>query len=546
MTAPDPIWTIDCTLKAKGFAYVGPPATYRGPVQIHGKSVTMEVAFSDPSFATLPKVRLIDAAALGSRPIAHLRDHEICYTDEAGLVLDLYDPGGAALRVLAEAAKAIERSFGANAVREFEGELAAYWGGKYLYSALSLPPSPAVLTADVVQFPDQKPSGLVLAARGAWSINGAERTPATVVSFDRPLRYTKDFPPSRLDEVLGYIAAQENPPRGWRAAVLDASARLENIFLAAPNAILGWRPHLEGTLALIHAKPRGFRPGFLRTALTSRTREVMIDREVVKEADLRFCVARNLDGRLGLIGKQVAVIGCGTIGGYLAHMLVQNGAGCDGLLSLYDPDALKPGNLGRHVLSFDDLGQLKAEALARFVQRFHPDVRVTPHVGDALAEWGALARYDLIIDATGDANVATALNDLFLKVIRGNGALALLHAWVFGNGVAGQSFLNLGDGHACYRCLRSGFGGAWRYNPLRDPDAPVRRAPARCGEGGYVPFPSDASIAAAALAVRSAIDWAGGTPGHRLRTTIVDPVNGRDRLAWVSPTPLTGCAACGE
>lgn len=545
MNAPDPIWTIHATLTAKGFTYIGPPATYQGPIKVHGKMVTVEAAFTDPSFATLPVVRLVEGSALGDRQIAHLLiGGGICYTDEGGLVLDLYDPGGAALRVLDEAAKALERSFGAGSSHEFDNELAAYWRGRYFYSALSLPSSPAIVVADIVKLGTGKPLGLVLVARGAWQAKGNTREQATVLVFDRPLRHADGFPPERLDQAIAYITGQENPPPGWQAAVLDASARLEDILLAAPNAIVGWRSRLEGTLALIHAKPKGFRPNFLRTTLASRTKEVMLKHESATEADLRFCVGRNLDGRTGLIGKRVALIGCGTIGGYLAHLLVQNGAGCDAPLTLYDPDTLKPGNLGRHVLGFGDLARPKAEALAAFVQGFHPDVDVTHRQGNALADWDALARCDLVIDATGDANVSTALNDLYLRARRDGQQLALLHAWVFGNGVAAQSFLNLGDELACYRCLRAGFGGQWRYNPMRDPDAEVRRAPAHCGEGGYVPFPSDAPVAAAALAVRAAVDWAGGEPGHRLRTTIVDPVHGRDRLAWVSPTPLAQCAAC--
>jgi hypothetical protein len=377
MKTPDAIWTIHATLTAKGFTYIGPLATYQGPIKVHGKTVTVEAAFSDLSFATLPVVRLVEAAALAKRQMAHLLvDGGICYADEGGLVLDLYDPGGAALRVLDEASKALERSFGVGSNHEFENELAAYWRGGNFYSALSRPSSPTIVAADIVKLATGKPTAPVLVARGVWQAKGNTREQATVLVFDQPLRYAEGFPPERLDQAIAYIAAQENPPPGWQAAVLDASARLEDILLAAPNAIVGWRPKLKGTLALIYAKPKGFRPSFLRTTLASRTKEVMLNHESATEAELRFCVGRNLDGRTGLIGKRVALIGCGTIGGYLGHLLVQNGAGCDAPFTLYDPDTLKPGNLGRHVLGFGDLAKPKAEALAAFVQGFHPDVDV--------------------------------------------------------------------------------------------------------------------------------------------------------------------------
>jgi molybdopterin/thiamine biosynthesis adenylyltransferase len=250
-------------------------------------------------------------------------------------------------------------------------------------------------------------------------------------------------------------------------------------------------------------------------------------------------------GKTTLIGKKIGLVGCGTIGGYLARLLVQSGAGCEATLHLYDTDALKPGNLGRHLLGFEDLGKPKAQAVAAYLGSFHPDVQVKPLALDATKDWAALERMDLIIDATGEPNVSTVLNDLWIKSTRSGQDLALLHSWVFGNGVAGQSFLNLKDGHACYRCLKTGFDGQWRHNPLKDPKSPLIQAPARCGEAGYVPFGVDAPVAAASLTLRAALDWAGGQPGQRLRTTIVDHDAGREKAPWASPDALKDCSACG-
>ena len=108
-------------------------------------------------------------------------------------MLDLYDPGGAALRVLDEAAKALERSFGAKSSREFDNELAAYRRGRYSYSALSLPNSPTIIAADIVKLGTGKPSGRVLVARGAWQAKENAREQATVLVFDRPLRPRRRF-----------------------------------------------------------------------------------------------------------------------------------------------------------------------------------------------------------------------------------------------------------------------------------------------------------------------------------------------------------------
>jgi molybdopterin/thiamine biosynthesis adenylyltransferase len=195
------------------------------------------------------------------------------------------------------------------------------------------------------------------------------------------------------------------------------------------------------------------------------------------------------------------------------------------------------------LLDFEDLNLPKAVAVADRVRAFHPDVQVTAEVADAVEAWPQIESADLIIDATGDPNVASALNEKLLRSDR-TALPALLHSWVFGNGVAAQSFLNLRDGLACYRCLAVGFGGPWRHNPLKDASSPLRQAAARCGEAGYVPFAVDAPVAAAGLAVGAALDWARAAPGHRLRTIIVDHAAGRDKMPWASPAPLNDCVAC--
>ena len=223
-------------------------------------------------------------------------------------------------------------------------------------------------------------------------------------------------------------------------------------------------------------------------------------------------------------------------------MLAQNGAGCDAPLTLYDIDTLSAGNIGRHALGLADLGRSKVEAIADQLRAFHPDVNVNALRQDAVRAWPALELADIIIDATGDANVAMALNDQFNRSTCTKAAL--LHCWVFGNGVAAQSFLNLKDGHACYRCLKTSFDGNWRHTPLKNSQTQTQLAAARCGEAGYVPFSVDASTSAASLALRASLDWSGGNPGQRLRTTVVDHKVGREKMAWASPQRLADCAAC--
>lgn len=534
------------TLAAKGFQFKRPPATYTGDLSVHGNKAQIELEIPDVMFAVMPSIRLLDRSKLPIEELAHLTEERgVCYVGEAGLMLDLYNPGGSILRVLEEASTTLGRSFGGKANAEFERELQSYWGGSAHLFALSAPPNGGATPVDLVGQSALDHSGVVVVPRGAW--NGRDhglRAPGTVLWFRSGLRRTRPLPLNNLADIVEFIAGQSAKPEGWRAAIVEAAVEGRSVFLAAPNAVIGWRAVLPQHLKMMKAK--GFRPSFYKDRVERSLSSITIDRTEGAEASLRFCVERNLQGSASLIGKNVVLIGCGTIGGYLARMLAQSGAGCEGVLTLYDNDILSPGNLGRHLLGFEELGKPKAAAVAAAVKQFHPDVRVEARGVDAAKEWAAIEQADLVIDATGEPNVTHVLNHAWLTSNRTGDELALLHAWVFGNGVAAQTFLNLKDGHACFRCLRTGFDGEWRHSPLRDSKSPLRQAPGRCGAAGYVPFGVDAPVAAAALAARAALDWASGKPGKRLRTTIVDAVAGRKDLPWVSPDSLKDCSACGS
>lgn len=542
-SAPDPRWVIHETLVARGFEFVREPMVYCGPINVHGLTAVVEIDVPDLLFVRMPTVNLVECN-LPVKRLAHVLDGQsVCYFGQGGLPLDLYNPGGSVLRVLEEAADALQKSFAGGAKAEFEAELASYWRGSYLAVAGSRLDAPKIIDADVMRagHPD---SAFAVVARGQWKGREADvGASAVVLTFDRELEYNTGFPPRTLKAAIEYVQAQPNPPPGYRAAIVKAATELKHVFLAAPNAIVGWHATLTPKLALLQERRgKGFRTDYLFKAVGADVGDIQLDKKTGVEADLRHCIERNLVGRPSLIGKRVALLGCGTIGGYLARMLAQNGAGCDAPLTLYDIDTLSAGNIGRHALGLADLGRPKVEAIADQLRAFHPDVRVNALRQDAVRAWSALALADIIIDATGDANVAMALNDQFNKST--STKAALLHCWVFGNGVAAQSFLHLKDGHACYRCLKTSFDGEWRHTPLKDSKTETQLAAARCGEAGYVPFSVDASISAAALALRAALDWSGGNPGQRLRTTVVDHNLGREKMPWASPNRLADCPAC--
>ncbi|MDH7639240.1 HesA/MoeB/ThiF family protein [Sphingomonas oryzagri] len=347
--------------------------------------------------------------------------------------------------------------------------------------------------------------------------------------------------PVNLDQLKPWYAAQVTTGPTWDQfyrSLFDC----DHVFLAAENAILGFELDLPADLAT-GVRRGSIRKDKLRGIAGRQGSRIKLSRLGGKWAGIDRVVRRNMGTATNLEGLSVAVIGCGTIGSHLAKFLAQSGAGCGARLHLFDKDVLSEGNLGRHLLGFGDIGKLKAAAVAAELMRFHPQIDVVGHDVDALAEWRMLSRADLLIDATGEWNVQNALNEAFLSAPDAR-PKALLHSWVFMNGAGVQSFLNLGDKFACFRCLKPELDGAWRF-PVGVEQDELDLQPATCGDGVYIPFSVDVPVIAAALTSRAAVDWAGGKPGQRLRSQVTDPAKGRHQK-WQSPEPSPHCPACRD
>lgn len=77
--------------------------------------------------------------------------------------------------------------------------------------------------------------------------------------------------------------------------------------------------------------------------------------------------------------KHVCVIGCGSVGSAVAEMLVRTGVGA---LTLIDPEALAPENLGRHLLSRQDLGSPKVKGMQKRLAGINTECTITARAVD--------------------------------------------------------------------------------------------------------------------------------------------------------------------
>ncbi|SDK39408.1 Molybdopterin or thiamine biosynthesis adenylyltransferase [Agrobacterium fabrum] len=537
---------IDATLRSRGFNYTGPAAAdYEGVIKVHGKPISVTISVPDTRFVVKPRVFLKDRSEVPLATLAHIEsDDGICYASGAGLPLDLHQPGASVLRVLDEAQRTLELSYRGRGKAEIVDEYQQYWSPKLAIQVM-LPRSDSAVPVDAYTFfARRSDENLFKCLSSTVELAGYE----TSLPQEARIRFSRNKlgpgggvrAPKTMGELKKWIEGQGEPPVLWETA-LDELSQGKSLFFAAPNVFLGIRAILPTDLA------EGVKNGSVRRLslpriLSSRLDRIEVDRYAGAWAGLDHVTMRNLNKGLSLKDISISIIGAGTIGGYLARLLVQSGAGFDGQLRIFDNQTLSEGNIGRHLLGFEYIGKPKASSLKSELERFHPQVKVAAYTDNAIDRWDLVRNSDIIIDATGEWNIQAALNDLFMAAGQGRPS-ALLHTWVFMNGAAVQSFLNLRDGQACFRCLKPKMEGPWRYPAGKERDE-LNLQPASCGDGSFVPFSVDAPVMAASLANRAVLDWISGKAGPRLRTAVVDLDRGRYQKP-VSPSRMADCPACG-
>src|SRR5262249_5937209 len=279
-------------------------------------------------------------------------------------VLDRYDPGGTVVRCLMEAERVLRDALRGRLDQDFAIEFLSYW-------------------ADLIALVDL-PMGFEGEAAIHWlKLRGDENLrPLLARPGDAPLTFTtagRDGPGQNVlpsSEGCRVVALTENltlDPNGpWPPADIAAFKRwLERSGLTAGEFLREVLSSGKGTRRWIALRaPNGCAiaridiPEMLNTPQFLINRKEMLlskllrhsDRVVVTRyrghpVDERYLYSRNLGVQKTLAGKSIALIGCGTIGGFLARQLAQSGAGSSGgKLRLLDNDILQPGNLGRHLL----------------------------------------------------------------------------------------------------------------------------------------------------------------------------------------------------
>lgn len=147
--------------------------------------------------------------------------------------------------------------------------------------------------------------------------------------------------------------------------------------------------------------------------------------------------------------RTVLLVGCGSVGSFLAEILVRHGVG--GIIMI-DPDTVEAANLSRTVYLHSDIGSPKVAALTTHLQDINPDVHVRA-IQEPLLHLSEGDQADLIdasnivVGATDDPAAQAALNHRAYAY----GVPAVFPA-LYRQAHAGEIVITVPGATACWTC----------------------------------------------------------------------------------------------
>lgn len=443
------------------------------------------VVWNDPNIE-LPTACVIDIpSCLSNLLIPHISlEGILCYVEQMEADWDSNNLDGTYREVDVQIRNTLERAVssalsGDPDDRELEGEFAAYWrphDDLYLLSSadrrteLKTKISQSVWAdesprLEYISVANDEPDSTTknwLFHRGlpASSLTDSLITTHFVLVKPNKLAGVK-WPPSSFKDVLSWLRQVDHNSRDKVVEYIVLSGAKRHIFLLEIFNQETVAVYVEiNTQAINLERHKKFKTvrkskATLAEMLGGKSASVCFKRLSVTRADLGTLLSRNLprEGLGSLSEKRIALIGCGTIGGYLAELLLRGGAGCGkGYFHIYDNDTYSPHNFGRHVLTASDFGRYKSYALAKKLRNsVHTPTDILGYAAQYPLKSDIFKKYDIIIDSAGRPPVSKRIAAV-LREVDFDSRPVVIHAFNDGNGRASKVFVDNGSA-SCYGCM---------------------------------------------------------------------------------------------
>lgn len=541
---------------------------FLGTLKSTAGPVPIELAIADWDFLVYPTIRITEKPPFLPIRMAHgVVGGDFCYLAEGSVVLDRYNPTGAIAFCLQQATSLIDQliSNPTQSQTDMQAEFQSYWAGSSLGTLLPIGLSELSSELDeakVYKLSPKGPFGDIITTSKEALDRVARSWGASVQPLEAQscwLLRTTAAPdmssalPWTVKETLAWLKTWDRSLYAALQKRIKADTSIWDlsriyILIDSPTGWIGFgfsvnKRYLTKATSKGAAGSRKFAGKAYFQYLHRFGGSDKIFRLLTTDLSADFVHTRNLSGSLknGLSGLKIALLGCGSVGGYVAQALTRLGAGTDGgLLTLIDNQFLQPENIGRHALGFNALLKRKSNALKDELDLQFPysniesrPIAITPKLD--------YSSFDLIINATGEEPLSEMLNALR---IRNEGTFPpVLHAWIKGNGECVQALWTDSLKNGCFRCLRRyepGSEMAERFKVLKNE---VEKGFRACQH--FTPYAVSASLSAAALVADMLIDWKkNGSPSPRFRTRAVENAD-TFKIKNQDITPLSGCPACG-
>lgn len=526
---------LTAALHQRGFSYIGRGwngwMMYAGELRLKAKNYPCEIAISS-DLDDFPRVWLTPLPAGRLELLPHLSaDGYLCYLAIESVIFDFFDPIRQTMACLDRAEQILEDILAGKMVEDLAEEFHVTWGSTSCMLDVNESRRGGLEAYAVGQkvtlvTDDKTRTGAKLDAMG-FGLPRNELSAFRVGTKSRPMPLQGKWPPRTVQAFLQWQNTLDTRcSKKIEQRLLDMfRGKATRVLVLIDSPVVQYGIEVE-----LQRQPLGLGK---RTSLREDLYRLAIRRISVYRIDDRYLAGRNLPGSKTLAGLKVGLIGCGTVGGYLAEMLAKVGAGTvGGKLTLVDKGSFEPGNLGRHRLGFNALLMSKAEAMRDELRRVAPGIDLVAIAGDA--KQVVLGPLDLLIDATGEQGLTDWLTWKYAD------RAPFLSVWVEGAGVAVRALMKSKPQQACPRCVSQA--------PLKDQyrvfDVPPEVIIKGHGcEGLYVPFPASTSVQAAALAMEMVQAWLDGADSPSFRTRVLDQSR-QVHFKDCSPQRYDGCPAC--
>lgn len=165
--------------------------------------------------------------------------------------------------------------------------------------------------------------------------------------------------------------------------------------------------------------------------------------------DVTFMLNRT-SGETNLLNKKIAIIGCGSLGSYIANEIPKLGIG---YLKLYDSDKIHAENIFRHTLGGDFIGFNKTDGLKASLSASFPHLKIEPSnkkVNYKNIVQQGLEKLDLVIFSIGSSSEQLLINDKLREI---KFKKPVLFTWLDSFGSGCHALLVDYSKKGCYKCL---------------------------------------------------------------------------------------------